>query len=131
MPYTIIDGNKVELKRSDRILRAFGEIRSVRLPKKMTPGEESHRGFGFVDFMTKSDAKKAFEALSQSTHLYGRRIVLEWASVTDMDVSDLRKRAADQINSLHQSSVLKRSKKATFDMESNVKKLANDDDDED
>lgn len=94
----------------------------------MTPGEESHRGFGFVDFITKSDAKKAFEALSQSTHLYGRRIVLEWASTTDMDVDDLRKRAADQLDSLHHSSVLKRSKKTTFDMESNSKKLANDDD---
>lgn len=36
---------------------AFGELKSLRIPKKMTPGEDSHRGFGFVDFNTKSDAK--------------------------------------------------------------------------
>lgn len=37
--------------------RAFGEIRTVRLPKKMTMGEETHRGFGFVDYYTEADAK--------------------------------------------------------------------------
>lgn len=38
--------------------RAFGELKSVRVPKKMAQGsEDSHRGFGFVDYHTKSDAK--------------------------------------------------------------------------
>lgn len=37
--------------------RAFGEIRTVRLPKKMTMGEETHRGFGFIDYYTEADAK--------------------------------------------------------------------------
>lgn len=37
--------------------------------------------FAFVDFLTKKEAKSAFEALSTSTHLYGRRIVVEWAEV--------------------------------------------------
>ena len=36
--------------------RVFGELKSVRLPKKMS-GTGSHRGFGFVDFLTKQDAK--------------------------------------------------------------------------
>lgn len=69
----------------------------------------SHRGFGFVDFVAASDAKvesiflyvfffiinfqNAFEALSQSTHLYGRRLVLEWAA-SDDSVEDIRKRTA-------------------------------------
>lgn len=44
------------------LLKAFGEIKSLRIPKKMTPGEDSHRGFGFVDFNTKSDAKVCFIA---------------------------------------------------------------------
>lgn len=34
----------------------FGELKTVRLPKK-TAGTGSHRGFGFVDFLTKQDAK--------------------------------------------------------------------------
>ena len=34
----------------------FGELKSVRLPKKMG-GTGSHRGFGFVDFLTRPDAK--------------------------------------------------------------------------
>uniref|UniRef100_W8AG79 Putative RNA-binding protein 19 n=1 Tax=Ceratitis capitata TaxID=7213 RepID=W8AG79_CERCA len=151
MQFTQIDGNQVELKRSDRtlktstqaprkqvaktqqtgtkmlvrnipfqakekevreIFKAFGDLRSVRLPRKMTPGADTHRGFGFVDFITKSDAKKAFEALSQSTHLYGRRLVLEWASTTDDDVEEIRKRAAADY--LAGANDVKRSRKAVF-----------------
>lgn len=44
----------------------FGELKTVRLPKKMA-GTGSHRGFGFVDFLTKQDAKvrlTPFPALS-------------------------------------------------------------------
>ena len=36
--------------------RVFGELKSVRLPKKLG-GTGTHRGFGFVDFLTKQDAK--------------------------------------------------------------------------
>ena len=34
----------------------FGELKTVRLPKKMG-GTGTHRGFGFVDFLTRHDAK--------------------------------------------------------------------------
>ena len=44
-------------------------------------GTGTHRGFGFVEFNNKYDAEKAFESLSPSTHLYGRRLVLEWAKL--------------------------------------------------
>lgn len=94
------------------IFKAFGELRSVRLPKKMTPGADSHRGFGFVDFITKSDAKKAYEALSQSTHLYGRRLVLEWASLNDDDVEEIRKRTATEFYASTNNA--KRSRKSVF-----------------
>lgn len=112
--------------------RAFGELRSLRLPKKLTPGEDTHRGFGFVDFTSKADAKRAFEALSASTHLYGRRLVLEWASIEDqsMDVDELRKRTADKFDGDQQATDAKRSRRAFFDVESNVQQVANNDEDE-
>ena len=53
----------------------FGEIKSVRIPQKYSGG---HRGFGFVDFVSREDALKAKESL-QNTHLYGRKLVLEWS----------------------------------------------------
>ncbi|RWS16155.1 putative RNA-binding protein 19-like protein [Dinothrombium tinctorium] len=59
------------------LFSSFGDLKSIRLPKKLTG---SHRGFGFAEFATKSGAKKAFESLCESTHLYGRRLVLEWAN---------------------------------------------------
>lgn len=74
------------------LFKVFGELKSVRLPKKLS-GTGSHRGFGFVDFLTKQDAKRAFEALCHSTHLFGRRLVLEWAQTTE-DLDELRKKTA-------------------------------------
>ncbi|XP_065594818.1 probable RNA-binding protein 19 isoform X2 [Cyrtonyx montezumae] len=78
------------------LFSTFGELKTVRLPKKMA-GTGSHRGFGFVDFLTKQDAKKAFNALCHSTHLYGRRLVLEWADVEET-VEALRQRTADHFH---------------------------------
>lgn len=46
------------------------QIKSLRLPMRFG----SHRGFAFVEFVTKQEAQNAFEALS-STHLYGRHLV--------------------------------------------------------
>ncbi|KRT79377.1 RNA binding protein, partial [Oryctes borbonicus] len=80
-------------KEIQELFKAFGEIKALRLPKKMATDVNTHRGFAFVDFVTASDAKKAFEALSQSTHLYGRRLVLEWAAA-DEGVDQIRKRTA-------------------------------------
>lgn len=37
--------------------------------------------------------QKAFKALCQSTHLYGRRLVLEWAQAEE-GVEEIRKRTA-------------------------------------
>ncbi|XP_056131196.1 probable RNA-binding protein 19 [Lampris incognitus] len=74
----------------------FGELKTVRLPKKAT-GSGNHRGFGFIDFLTKQDAKKAFAALCHSTHLYGRRLVLEWADTEDT-VETLRRKTAEHFH---------------------------------
>ncbi|TVK90450.1 putative RNA-binding protein 19 [Bagarius yarrelli] len=73
----------------------FGELKTVRLPKKGVGG--AHRGFAFVDFLTKQDAKKAFSALCHSTHLYGRRLVLEWADAGET-VDELRRKTAQHFH---------------------------------
>ncbi|GMT26224.1 hypothetical protein PFISCL1PPCAC_17521, partial [Pristionchus fissidentatus] len=77
----------------EALFSAFGGLKSVRMPKKVGGGG-SHRGFGFVDFSTKGDAKRAFEALVHSTHLYGRRLVLEWAKGEEDSVDQLREKTA-------------------------------------
>ncbi|KAL6114261.1 rbm19 [Pungitius sinensis] len=74
----------------------FGELKTVRLPKKAA-GSGNHRGFGFIDFITKQDAKKAFAALCHSTHLYGRRLVLEWAEAEET-VETLRRKTAEHFH---------------------------------
>ncbi|XWS19950.1 hypothetical protein CRYUN_Cryun31cG0059500 [Craigia yunnanensis] len=57
-----------------QLFSPFGQIKSLRLPMKFG----NHRGFGFVEFVTKQEAQNALQALS-STHLYGRHLVLERA----------------------------------------------------
>lgn len=51
------------------LFKEAGQVKKVRLPKKA--GGHTHRGFGFVEFVTVEDAKNAFETM-QHSHLYGR-----------------------------------------------------------
>ncbi len=44
------------------LFRVFGELKFVRMPKKID--DEHHRGFGFVDFLSKNDAKVRSEKSS-------------------------------------------------------------------
>ncbi|XP_015191541.1 PREDICTED: probable RNA-binding protein 19 [Polistes dominula] len=94
------------------LFKAFGELKAVRLPKKLI-GAEKHRGFGFVEYYTRSEAKRAFQALCQSTHLYGRRLVLEWAQKEE-GIEEIRKRTAKHF---HEESVIKKSKKSVLNPE--------------
>ena len=43
------------------LFRAYGAVKKVRLPKKVN--SKSHRGFGFVDFVSSEEAKNAFQQL--------------------------------------------------------------------
>ncbi|XP_043461012.1 probable RNA-binding protein 19 [Leptopilina heterotoma] len=95
-----------------QLFKVFGDLKAVRLPKKLV-GDEKHRGFAFVEYSTKKDAKAAFKALCQSTHLYGRRLVLEWAQKEEA-IDDIRKRTA---RSFHEEKSSKRSRKAVVDVE--------------
>jgi multiple RNA-binding domain-containing protein 1 len=58
------------------LFKPYGSIKKVRLPKKANSA--NHRGFGFVEFVTKEEGRQAFKAL-QDTHLYGRKLVIEYA----------------------------------------------------
>ncbi len=81
---------EAKAKEVEELFRVFGELKYVRLPKKI---DGTHRGFGFVDFVSITDAERAFDALSHSTHLFGRRLVLEWAEPEQtQDVEVLRMR---------------------------------------
>lgn len=47
----------------------------------------NHRGFAFIEYVTKQEARNALEALS-NTHLYGRHLVC-YASALDENFSDV------------------------------------------
>jgi len=58
----------------------------------LQPLERLCRGFAFVDFASKREAQTALEAVA-GTHLYGRRLVVEWAS-EDAGLDELRAKTA-------------------------------------
>ena len=92
------------------IFKTFGTLKGVRLPKKVTG---SHRGFAFVEFLSKEEAKKAFESLCHSTHVYGRRLVLEWAAEEET-VESLRRKTAQHFDGGSGQPAAKKFKKADF-----------------
>ena len=72
----------------------FGHIKSCRLPKKF---DGSHRGFAFVEFVTKQEAGNAMEGVG-GTHLYGRRLVVEYAAQgAEEGLTELRAKTAKQM----------------------------------
>jgi len=106
---------EAKAKEIEELFKVFGELKYVRLPKKI---DGTHRGFGFVEFLTINDAKRAFDALCHSTHLFGRRLVLEWSAPEQtQDVEILRLKEA-QLS----GPVAKKLKKSTF-----LKELGGDD----
>lgn len=73
-----------------QLFSPFGQIKSLRLPKKFG----NHRGFAFVEYVTKQEAANALQALS-STHLYGRHLVLDRAKEGE-SLEELRARTTAQ-----------------------------------
>ena len=76
-----------------KLFAAFGDIKHIRLPKKLA-GTGNHRGFAFVEYSSIAEARKAFEATGDSTHLYGRRLVVEWAK-EEATVAEMREKTAE------------------------------------
>jgi len=77
------EANKKELR---ALFASFGTVTALRLPKKPSGG---HRGFAFLDFLTKQEALQAYESL-QHTHFYGRHLVIEPAEKESETVEELR-----------------------------------------
>ncbi|KAM1484581.1 hypothetical protein TB2_035699 [Malus domestica] len=85
------------------------QIKSLRLPMKFG----QHRGFPFVEFITKQEAENALKALL-STHLYGRHLVLERAKEGE-SLEELRPRTAAQFADEQNGVSRKRKHAATSD----------------
>lgn len=64
------------------LFKQHGALKKVRLPKKVN--SQNHRGFGFVEFTNTEQALQAFKAL-QHTHLYGRKIVIQWSTLENKE----------------------------------------------
>jgi multiple RNA-binding domain-containing protein 1 len=92
-------------------VRTYGQLKKVRLPKKAD--QRTHRGFAFVEFLTKQEAKNAFESL-HSTHLYGRHLVLEWAE-DDSSIEALREKTKRQFESMVQGDPADGNKRIALD----------------
>ncbi|KAH9256259.1 hypothetical protein BASA81_005480 [Batrachochytrium salamandrivorans] len=74
-----------------KLFGAAAQVKSVRLPKKM---DGTTRGFAFVEFTSHQQAKLAKQAL-ESAHLYGRRLVAEFAETAgdeDENVANERRK---------------------------------------
>ncbi|KAK0865420.1 Multiple RNA-binding domain-containing protein 1 [Friedmanniomyces endolithicus] len=77
---------------------AYGQLRSVRVPKKVDGGA---RGFGFADFTTPKEAESAMDAL-RDTHLLGRKLVLDFAEAEAEDAEEeigrMQRKVGGQVN---------------------------------
>lgn len=76
----------------------YGQLRSVRVPKKMDRGA---RGFAFADFTTVKEAQSAMDAL-KDTHLLGRRLVLDFAEEdpedAEKEIEKMQQKIGAQVN---------------------------------
>ncbi|KAE9975580.1 hypothetical protein BLS_002530 [Venturia inaequalis] len=76
----------------------FGQLRSVRVPKKF---DSTTRGFGFAEFTTPREAQNAMDAL-RNTHLLGRRLALDFAEAdaenAEEEIERMQKKVGSQID---------------------------------
>lgn len=80
------------------LFSSYGQLRSVRVPKKF---DSSTRGFAFADFVTAREAENAMGAL-KDTHLLGRKLVLDFAAEDAADpeeeIEKMQKKVGNQAN---------------------------------
>ncbi|KAL1894091.1 Multiple RNA-binding domain-containing protein 1 [Ceratocystis pirilliformis] len=80
------------------LFSTYGQLRSIRLPKKFN---HTSRGFAFADFVTAREAENALNAL-RDTHLLGRKLVLDFAEADAVDAEEeiekMQRKVGSQVN---------------------------------
>lgn len=95
----IIKNLPFEAARKDvlELFGAFGQLKSVRVPKKF---DKSARGFAFVEFVLLKEAENAMDQL-EGVHLLGRRLVMQYAEKeaedAEEEIAKMTKRVKNQI----------------------------------
>jgi multiple RNA-binding domain-containing protein 1 len=112
------EANRKDLQ---KLFESFGNIKSLRIPKKRivaTTGTSSTRGFGFVEFTTHAEAKRAMDSL-EHTHLLGRHLKIQWNLEGDgvADVGQLREKVGRQWTGLQKSDEQHRVKKRKLEIQ--------------
>ncbi|KAK3077606.1 Multiple RNA-binding domain-containing protein 1, partial [Coniosporium uncinatum] len=96
----VIKNIPFEASKSDirKLLSPYGQLRSVRLPKKF---DATTRGFAFCEFHSPREASDAISAL-RHTHLLGRRLVLDFAEEepedAEAEIEKMQKKVGSQVN---------------------------------
>lgn len=95
----IIKNLPFEATRKDvlELFGAFGQLKSVRVPKKF---DKSARGFAFVEFVLLKEAENAMDQL-QGVHLLGRRLVMQFAEKdaedAEAEIERMTKKTKNQV----------------------------------
>lgn len=93
---------------------AYGQLRSVRVPKKF---DRSARGFAFADFVSAREAENAMDSL-KDTHLLGRKLVLEYAAEESIDpekeIEKIEQKIGQQMDRVTNLQNLTRSERKKF-----------------
>lgn len=86
---------EAERKQVFELFSSFGQLKSVRVPKKF---DKSTRGFAFVEFLLPKEAENAMEQL-QGVHLLGRRLVMQHAEQEPQDAEEQIARMTKKVRS--------------------------------
>lgn len=95
----IIKNLPFEATRKDvlELFGAFGQLKSVRVPKKF---DRSARGFAFVEFSLLKEAENAMNQL-EGVHLLGRRLVMQYAELNaenaEAEIDRMTKKVKKQV----------------------------------
>ncbi|KAL6452902.1 MRD1 Multiple RNA-binding domain-containing protein 1 [Candida maltosa Xu316] len=95
----IIKNLPFEATRKDlvELFGAFGQLKSVRVPKKF---DQSARGFAFVEFNLMKEAETAMGQL-EGVHLLGRRLVMQYAEQdaedAEVEIERMTKKVKKQV----------------------------------